>query len=267
MWYVMQTMTGQEEDLVQLVRKMIPGSLYEDCFVAYHERVWRKQGKSQVHVERLFPGYVFITTQDPKALYLELKKVPAMSKLIAAGRNEFLPLERDEELFFEAMLSAEHIVRLSYVETDGKGGVKHISGPLKAYADRVLRYQFKKRYALIHFPMLGMEKTIALGVILPEDVRQQAVYGKVEAPLTTPEFYTAGEEKKLPLISIGDHIHVISGPFSGMTGVVFGIKKNTVEIGLRLFDQDMTVAVSAGDICVTSYKDDYGKETTEKQVE
>ncbi len=259
MWYVMQTMTGQEEELVQLVQKMIPRHLYEDCFVAYYERVWRKQQQNVIHVERLFPGYVFITTEDPKELFLSLKQVPAMCKLIAGRKGEFLPIEKEEEAFFQDLLSGEHIVRLSYVESDARGRIQRVQGPLKHYTDQVVRYQFKKRYAIIRFQMLGAEKTIALGIILKEDVRQQIAYGKVEAPRSFPEFYQVDKGETEVSLSVGDHVKVMTGPLADMIGVVWKIKKTTVEIGTHLFGQDMAMEVPINDICQTSYKDDYGK--------
>ena len=120
MWYVLQTMTGREEELVHYIEEIVPKELYTDCFVAYYERVWRKQQESVVHVERLFPGYVFIVSDTPKELYLCLKKVPAMSKMIADGNFDFLSIEEEEEAFFANMLKNQHIVRLSYVELDGR---------------------------------------------------------------------------------------------------------------------------------------------------
>ena len=96
MWYVLQTMTGREEELVHYIEEIVPKELYTDCFVAYYERVWRKQQESVVHVERLFPGYVFIVSDTPKELYLCLKKVPAMSKMIADGNFDFLCIEEED---------------------------------------------------------------------------------------------------------------------------------------------------------------------------
>ena len=148
MWYVLQTMTGREEELVHYIEEIVPKELYTDCFVAYYERVWRKQQESVVHVERLFPGYVFIVSDMPKELYLCLKKVPAMSKMIADGNFDFLSIEEEEEAFFANMLKNQHIVRLSYVELDGKGRILRVCGPLKEYADSIVKAQYK--LSLIH---------------------------------------------------------------------------------------------------------------------
>ena len=263
MWYVLQTITGQEEELVHMIKEVVPTHVYSDCFVAYYERVWRRQQQSIVHVERLFPGYVFIVSDNPNELYLELKRVPAMSKLISAGKFEFLPIEREEEAFFHALLTEERIVRLSYVEKDGKGNVYRISGPLKQFADQVVRYQFKKRYAIIRFRMLGMEKTGSLGIILKEDVRQEISYGKVEAPMSVPEQYIAegapaprskNKNETTPAaaayddLAAGDRVEVTSGMLESVIGVVWRVKKTTVEVGVRLFGQDMAMEVAREDV-------------------
>ena len=60
-WYLLKTWAGREEELVQKIRRTVPASAYQECFVIYQERIWRKQQKSIVHVEPLFPGCVFLT--------------------------------------------------------------------------------------------------------------------------------------------------------------------------------------------------------------
>lgn len=252
MWYVLQTMTGKEEELVQMIQKIVPRHLYKDCFVAYYERVWRKQQKSYIHVERLFPGYVFILSDKPEEIFIKLKNVPAMSRLIADENFHFLSLEKEEEIFFDKMLGNHHIVQLSYVETNGNGRVYQIFGPLKNYVTQVVSYQFKKRYAIIRLKMLGEEKTVALGIILNEDIKQEIEYGKVETPLEMPAFYRVAQPEFIQPFTIGDQVVVKSGTFENMSGVIWKIKKTTVEIGVRLFGQDMSMEVPIEYICKTS---------------
>lgn len=267
MWYVIQTMTGKEEELVHMIKELVPAELYTDCFVAYYERVWRKQQQSVVHVERLFPGYVFIVSDMPRELYLHLKLVPAMSKMIADGNFNFLSIEEEEEAFFQNMLKNQHIVQLSYVELDSKGRIFRVHGPLKEYTSAIVKAQYKKRYVIIRLKMMGTYKSIALGVILKEDVQQEIRYGKVEAPLEMPEFYQVARADEGQVYAVGDQVKVTSGAFENMSGVIWKVKKNTIEIGVRLFGQDMSMEVPIENICLTSHKDDYGKlaqETGEK---
>lgn len=249
MWCVLQTLTGKEEDLVRMIKKIVPVEVYSDCFVAYYERIWRKQGKSQVHVERLFPGYIFVITDNPQQLFLQLKDVPAMSKLMSDGSFAFLSLEKEEEDFFQDILGEKRIVQLSYVKTNGKGNVHIASDPLSKYRSQVLRYQLKKRYVIIRLQMLGKEKTVALGIILDEDIQQEIMYGKVENPVVMPKKYSLPELEEAETLAVGDHIKVISGTLENMTGVIWKVKKNTVEIGVRLFGQDMAMEIPRENIC------------------
>ena len=94
LWYVIQTYTGKEEQLVEMVRRIVPGRLYGDCFVAYYEQLRRRQQANQIHIIRAFPGYVFITCDHPEELFFCLKQVPAMSKIVA-----------DDNLLFSAAQS------------------------------------------------------------------------------------------------------------------------------------------------------------------
>lgn len=172
-----------------------------------------------------------------------------MSKMISDGEFTFLPIEQEEKDFLENVLKDEHIVRLSYVATDGKGHVYRMSGPLEAYTSQVIRYQFKKRYVIVRLKLLGEEKTVALGIILNEDIQQEIRYGKVEIPLKMPERYALPQGSEDLIFAVGDHIKVTSGSFENMLGVIWKIKKSTVEIGVRLFGQDMSMEVPMEFIC------------------
>ena len=91
MWYVIQTMTGREQELVDLITdrqkavnelinvggqsagdeayKRTDDSRTRDrCFVIKREVVWRRQGECIKHTETLFPGYVFVDTESPQEL-------------------------------------------------------------------------------------------------------------------------------------------------------------------------------------------------------
>ena len=37
-WYLLKTWAGREEELVQEIRRTVPGHMYKECFVIYQER-------------------------------------------------------------------------------------------------------------------------------------------------------------------------------------------------------------------------------------
>lgn len=82
MWYAIQTMTGREQELIDIVDARTDHNTYERCFCVRREAVWRREGRYITHIESLFPGYVFVETQDPESFYLQLKKIPKFSRLL-----------------------------------------------------------------------------------------------------------------------------------------------------------------------------------------
>ena len=187
LWYVLQTRTGEEGKLTELIHKMVPKELYEDCFVIYQEQLWRRRQKNFVHVKRAFPGYVFITSNKPEALFFCLKKVPAMAKLMLDDESFFLFVEKEEAEFLQKIMDQNHVIVLSYLLTDGKGNILQVSGPLKACVSQIVQCRFGKRYVLVRLKLLGKEKTILLGIVLKEDMEQELWYGKVEMPVGAME--------------------------------------------------------------------------------
>lgn len=81
MWYVIQTQTGGEEKLVELIEKMIPKEHYEECFCMNRECVKKTENGYQILKRPLFPAYIFVVTDHPERLFIELKRVPKLTKL------------------------------------------------------------------------------------------------------------------------------------------------------------------------------------------
>lgn len=261
LWYVLQTKTGGEEKLVEMIRRMVPVDLYGECFVIFHEQLWRRQQQTFVHVERAFPGYVFITSREPEALFFCLKKIPAMTKMISDEDSFFLSLDPEEAKFLRQMMNELHVIGLSYLETDGRGRIVQVSGPLRSCVSNIVRCRFGRRYAIVRLKLLGREKEILLGIILKEDICREIKIGKVEAPLVLPKKYKAvgaeeetrekrrGAEKKRKerqgekqgKFSVGDVVEVTDGVFCGMSGMVYQVKKERVSIGIQFLGRAVEV--------------------------
>lgn len=182
LWYVLQTKTGEEEKLIELIHKLVPKELYKECFVIYQEQLWRRQQHNFVHLKRVFPGYVFIASKDPEALFFCLKRVPAMAKLMADDESFFLSVEKEETQFLQKIMNKDHVIGLSYLLTDGKGTILQVSGPLETCLDQIVKYRYGKRHVLVRLKLLGREKTVMLGIVLKEDMEQRLQHGKNENP-------------------------------------------------------------------------------------
>ena len=171
MWYAIQTITGNEEEAIGSIRKMVDKSVYEDCFLLKREAVWRIQAACQVHVERLFPGYVFVSTESPKELYQQLKGVSSYTKILGKEEEEFYPVSAEEEGFLKELLNGdeEYTVRLSPVEVDEQGEIVECGKPLEGYLDRVIKKRIRLRYVIIRVHLFGRDREILMGIRLGGD--------------------------------------------------------------------------------------------------
>ncbi len=90
-WYLLKTWAGREKEVMQEIRRTVPGHMYKECFVIDQERIWRKQQKSIVHVEPLFRfflnfGYDSPYTQSSERTENSLRCPLCENSFIISGR-------------------------------------------------------------------------------------------------------------------------------------------------------------------------------------
>ena len=166
MWYVIQVTTGKEEAMRMLVEREISAADGERCFYIKRERIWRRDGQCILHVETMFPGYIFVLTDHPKELYWRLKSIPQFTKLLRTEEEIFLKVEQDEQEFLENLLNGdpEEIVRLSKVKLDKNGEIRSAEGPLKNYVEKIVKKKLRLRYVMINVVLFGKERTVLVGI-------------------------------------------------------------------------------------------------------
>lgn len=189
MWYVIQTVAGREQELAELIGKMLTREreekIYKRCFVLYRECVWRLEGRLRFHTEPLFPSYVFVETEEPGAFYIALKQLSKLARLLGAD-GCFWPIGREEEIFLRSLLQAakgdnpgqgkdsqeplnSYLIRCSLVRVNEERQIISAEGALKHYLNNIVKQRLRKRSVIIEVPFLGEKKRIQLGIRLEED--------------------------------------------------------------------------------------------------
>ena len=166
MWYVIQTQTGGEEKLVELIEKMIPKEHYDECFCMNRECVRKMEKGYEIFLRPLFPAYIFVVTDHPKRLFLQLKRVPRLTRLLSDQEDSFFSVSEEEQIFLE---NEEHIVQRSLVEVDDEGMIVKAYGPVGRYRNAIVRQRLRKRYVCIEQDFWGKKRKIYLGIRLRED--------------------------------------------------------------------------------------------------
>ena len=115
MWYVIQVKNGQENLTCQLIQTIITDDTLIECFFPQRERMRKIDGKWNVIKEKLFPGYVFIVTDNPERLFLQLKNVPKLTKLLGDNEGSFIPLKEKEVYFIQRWGGKDHVANIRKV--------------------------------------------------------------------------------------------------------------------------------------------------------
>lgn len=165
-WYVMQVRTGTEENICVQCRKDIPEAVLEKCFLPYYEEKRKIRGEWKILKKQLFSGYVFVISDDREQLYMHLKKVIGLTKLIGTGR-EIIPLAEEEVRFLLRFAGEEQIVSMSEGIIEGSKVLIN-SGPLKGMEGYIRKIDRHKRKAYLEIPFFGRTQNIQVGLEIVE---------------------------------------------------------------------------------------------------
>lgn len=166
MWHVMQVKSGKEEDILRLIERALAGEFIVQCFLPYYERKRKYRGIWRVEQAVLFPGYVFVETDNIKELYFALKEIPELTKVLRA-EDAWLPLYAEEEDFLKRLMGEERVVRLSkgYIEGE-KVIIKE--GPMQGLEGMLRKIDRHKRIAIIEAELFMRKVEVSIGLEIVE---------------------------------------------------------------------------------------------------
>lgn len=168
--YVIQVAGGREAHAKSLIERTMP-ELVSECFVPRREMLRRVGGEWVRLTERLFPGYLFVTTGDILGVSEALRRIPAFTRLLGKSDERIIPLSQDEVAWLTALMEPlEKVVELSVGVIEGDK-VMIIDGPLKGHEALISKIDRHKRCACLDMRMFGRTKTIKVAL---EIVRKNA---------------------------------------------------------------------------------------------
>lgn len=152
-WYVLHVYTGSELAVCNKIRARVPDTLWEDCFVPQVENIYKKAGEYKTVIRPLFPGYVFIVCDDPKAVAIALRSIPDFVRLLQTG-EEFVPLLQKEVDYLTGLADRNMKVELSigFIEGDK---ICITQGPLQGLEGDIKKIDRHKRTAWVEVPFMG----------------------------------------------------------------------------------------------------------------
>lgn len=162
-WYVIQVRSGKEEWVMRCCALMIDDPCLRKSFLPFSKRLRKARGEWIEREEILFPGYVFLISDDPTRLYQELKKIPDLTKMLGREKEEIYPLPQDEVAFLKAFGEEDQVVDISRGCIEGDAVIVE-RGPLKGKEGLIRRIDRHKRIAEIEIEFLGERRKAKVGL-------------------------------------------------------------------------------------------------------
>ena len=162
-WYVIQVRSKLEEKIKKSCEMIISKEFLKECFIPRNLRLKKINGKWIEDEEILFNGYVFLVSDTPDELFLELKKIPDLTKMLGKSNNEIFPLYDDEVAFLKSLSNDGHVVEMStgIIINDL---VNITSGPLQGKEGIIKKIDRHKRIAFIEVELFGKTTIAKVGL-------------------------------------------------------------------------------------------------------
>ena len=168
MYYVIQVKTGKEQQAIEDILKNKPDDASFDVFAPYRKSLRKYKGVMREVVERCFPGYVFVETNDVQRLFKQLYFTPGFQKLLGreADTDNFVPLDKDESRMIDILYSASnnHITEISNIEVREGEIIRVLDGPLAGLETQIKKVDLHKRTVTVEYMMCGRLVTSKVGI-------------------------------------------------------------------------------------------------------
>ena len=167
MWYVIWSLTGREEELIDRIRELVPANYYSQVWTPYRIKLKRHEGIYEKISLKMFPGYVFIDTECPQDIHSLIRKEPDYISFLKTD-DKYVPVsdsERDIIAFFTGE-SGTAGVSLGII----RDGTTHIiEGPLVGLEDKIIHIDRHKRTAKVRLKgFLGEDRVLSFAVEIIE---------------------------------------------------------------------------------------------------
>ena len=168
MYYVIQVKTGKEEQAIEDILKNKPDDASFDVFAPYRKSLRKYKGVMREVVERCFPGYIFVETNDVQRLFKQLYFTPGFQKILGReGETEnFVPLDKDESRMIDILYSANsnRITEISNIEVREGEMIRVLDGPLAGLETQIKKVDLHKRTVTVEYMMCGRLVTSNVGI-------------------------------------------------------------------------------------------------------
>lgn len=137
-WYVIQTLTGQEDKVKQAVEQTIASKKLKDklfqVLVPTEEIIEIKGGKRVEKVKKMFPGYVFLEMVLDDESWFNIRNTPWVARFIGTKVRPTPVSDREMQRVLKQLGKEEKLLEIIFERGEA---VRVISGPFRGYTGTV----------------------------------------------------------------------------------------------------------------------------------
>lgn len=148
----MQVAPGQERSNAERIKGISDPELVRDCFSLCYQILKKREGVWHLVTETMFPGYLFVASDDIEAVQESLKRSTAFAHFLGADKRVFT-LRPEEAAFVRDFGGADHVVGLSRGVIE-QGHTVIEEGPLRGHAENIKKIDRHKRMAYLDIGLL-----------------------------------------------------------------------------------------------------------------
>ena len=171
MYYVIQVKTGKEQQAIDDILKNKPDNPDFDVFAPYRKALRKFKGQLKEVIERCFPGYIFVETNNVQDLFVQLYWTPGYTRLLGreADTYNFVPLDKDESRMIDILYSKnnDRITEISNIEVKEGEMIRVLDGPLMGLETQIKKVNLHKRKVTVEYMMCGrlVQSDIAINIV------------------------------------------------------------------------------------------------------
>lgn len=169
MWFVIWTLTGQEEKAKTLLEKTVDDRLYSRLVIVYRDRIEKRRGERVLVRKRLFPGYLFLETDDIGPFARAIRSEIRIGSILHDSES-YQPLNERDEYILRELIDEEGTIGVStgIIENDA---VRITAGPLTGREVRIRRIDRHRLTAVLAMEAFGRETEFVVGLEILSKIR------------------------------------------------------------------------------------------------
>ncbi len=154
-YYALQVKTSSEDLFIKRVQKSLSTEQAIETRLIFPRRNMqvRKAGITKSHIEPVFPGYIFLETEElDRPLYWVIRTTPGFYRFLPENKLP-KPLVDGDLSTLKHFISFGDIAQRSKVVFDSEDRIKVIEGPLKGLEGRIVKVDKRKGRAKVKLDM------------------------------------------------------------------------------------------------------------------